>query len=740
MAKPTVKAFVEMLQRSKLVDEEPLKQKLLECKEHLGERFPDDVEAVAEYLIQAGLISRWHTEKLYNGKYKGFILGKYKLLDLLGTGGMSSVYLAEHLVMRRKAAIKVLPKRRVGDSSYLERFKLEAQATARLDHPNIVRAYDIDNAGDNHYIVMEYVKGRDIQTMVNEGGPLPCAEAARYIIQAAAGLQHAHDNGLIHRDVKPGNLLVDEQGTVKILDLGLALFADEERASLTIQHNENVLGTADYLAPEQAINSHDVDARADIYALGCTLYFALTGHAPFPDGTLAQRIARHQTQMPADLRLERPECPHELSDICVKMIRKNCDDRYQSCREVINALTEWLQSQQASPPLSVAGTQQREPVATTVSVGASVAEQPGSGISLSGVAISDARAWLPFATAPKPPTTPPAIEPDGRPRSDSPTRIRRASMEDTVRDPRPIDEATATVPAAPVPPASLPVDPVPAAPVSVTPGSLTPAPAAVVPEGAEESGGAAPVVSDRTEPTAGPGIIRVQTTPLVRKNKPVLGKSNAGKPATGPKIVVPDSLGPGSPAIGTPVKDEAGTGSTKPTGVPLETSAVDSPASPAVSIGTPATTGDSGSWVIPGLAGRVAGGDSSARITIPEQLFGPAGSDSGRIKVGTSKPASGVRTKRAQPTATGEDSGSPVQKGLWKRLPLWLWVTLAVVVLVLAAVLAATYSSDKDDRPNSPPNAPAKPGYRRSTAAAGCPAGGSPAAGFPVAEAQPPTT
>ncbi|MGE0755672.1 MAG: serine/threonine protein kinase, partial [Pirellulaceae bacterium] len=149
MAKPSVKTFIDLTQRSKLVDDELLKQKLLECKEQLGEEFPTDVDAVAEFLIQQKLITRWQCDKLFDGKYKGFLLGKYKLLDHIGSGGMSSVYLAEHVVMRRLAAIKVLPKKRLKDSSYLARFRLEAQAFGRLDHANIVRAYDINNEGDN---------------------------------------------------------------------------------------------------------------------------------------------------------------------------------------------------------------------------------------------------------------------------------------------------------------------------------------------------------------------------------------------------------------------------------------------------------------------------------------------------------------------------------------------------------------------------------------------------------------
>ncbi len=156
---------------------------------------------------------------------------------------------------------------------------------------------------------MEYVEGRDLQQMVKQQGPLDYASAAEYIRQAAEGLAHAHQAGLIHRDVKPANLLVDRKNVVKVLDLGLARFTDEDRASLTVQYDENVLGTADYLAPEQAIDSHGVDARADIYSLGCSLYYLLTGHPPFPDGTLPQRLMAHQKQPPPSIRLDRPRCP-----------------------------------------------------------------------------------------------------------------------------------------------------------------------------------------------------------------------------------------------------------------------------------------------------------------------------------------------------------------------------------------------------------------------------------------------
>jgi serine/threonine-protein kinase len=197
---------------------------------------------------------------------------------------------------------------------------------------------------------MEYVEGADLQILVKKHGPLPYAIVADYIAQAAHGLQHAHDAGLIHRDVKPANVLVDKDGVIKVLDLGLALFTEESDASLTMEYNDKVLGTADYLAPEQAINSHKVDGRVDIYGLGCTMYFLITGHAPFPEGSIASRIIKHQNAMPADIRKDRPDCPGQLDGICVKMMQKDPKFRYQSCTQVAEALEAWLEQYRIENP------------------------------------------------------------------------------------------------------------------------------------------------------------------------------------------------------------------------------------------------------------------------------------------------------------------------------------------------------------------------------------------------------
>jgi serine/threonine-protein kinase len=386
MAKVNTEKFIELVRKCGLVDAEVFEASLEAFRTKSGEHLDDDPDALVDWLIEQKLITRWHADKLVQGKYKGFFLGKHKLLGHLGTGGMSSVYLAEHKVMHHRRAIKVLPKSRLGNTSYLARFKLEAKAIAALNHPNIVRAFDIDQENDTHYIVMEYVDGADLQTMVKrrmekykdqpEKQLLDFGVLANYIIQSAHGLQHAHDMGLIHRDVKPANLLVNSEGVVKILDLGLALFSDDSQASLTIDYNDKVLGTADYLAPEQALNSHTVDHRADIYGLGCTMYFLLTGHPPFPEGTIAQRIAKHQSTMPPDIRAERPSCPGELEGICFKMIQKDPKYRYTSCNAVAEALEQWLVKYKQSVAAKAAA---RSGIDSSVGLpGAPSQDRPGS--------------------------------------------------------------------------------------------------------------------------------------------------------------------------------------------------------------------------------------------------------------------------------------------------------------------------------------------------------------------------
>ncbi len=345
--KLTAASFLNGVRNSGLVEAAPLESVIREMRAAGSD--VNDSRTIAHELIRRELVTDWQADKLLQGRHKGFFLGRYRLMRLLGAGQMSAVYLGRHIYMDHLVAIKVLPADKVGDTSYLGRFYREAKAVAALSHPNIIRAFDVDKQVetgiDIHFLVMEYIEGTLLTNLINEKADhrLDLVTVADVIRQAAEGLAHAHAKNMVHRDIKPDNLLVNLDGQVKILDLGLARFfktTDEE--SLTLKHDERVIGTADYLAPEQAIDSHSVDSRADIYGLGCTFYCALTGHPPFTEGTLVQRLMAHQSQPAPPVTNERPEVPESLTKILDRTLAKKREDRYQTGRELADALTSWL--------------------------------------------------------------------------------------------------------------------------------------------------------------------------------------------------------------------------------------------------------------------------------------------------------------------------------------------------------------------------------------------------------------
>jgi response regulator RpfG family c-di-GMP phosphodiesterase/serine/threonine protein kinase len=311
---------------------------------------PDLAEGDTSGLVQAfvgqGLLTDYQVTRLLAGQTFGLVLGNYRMVERLGAGGMGVVYKAEHIHMKRAVAIKVLVAKEDRDSVFLQRFYSEMQATAVLSHANIVLAFDAGEIAVPHspdeilrYLVMEYVPGKNLEQYVLDNGPLPIAEACEYIRQAASGLQHAYERGLVHRDIKPSNLLLTPQKQVKILDFGLARLC---RRRHTEAHT--MLGSVDYMAPEQARDARSVDIRADIYGLGGTLYWLLTGRKPFPgDRPIIEELLARQRESPQPLEHARPDIPPELQTLVLQMMALEPSGRYPTPAAVMTALNAFLE-------------------------------------------------------------------------------------------------------------------------------------------------------------------------------------------------------------------------------------------------------------------------------------------------------------------------------------------------------------------------------------------------------------
>lgn len=334
MAITSPEAFLNALDKSALLTDDQLAR----ARDAL--LLAGNAEEMSHLLIDQGLLTEWQAAQLLAGPAR-FQVGNYVLLDLLGRGGMGSVFLARHKKMDRQVAMKIVSRRVGKDPASLERFLTEARATAALDHPNIVRAYDVDQDKERFFIIMEYVPGQDLEKLVDIEGPLDFEFAADCVRQAAEGLAHAHHRNMVHCDIKPSNLLVTDDGVVKILDMGMARLLNQSETDSSVGRDQRELGTVNYMAPEQGMNGPDFDHRADLYSLGCTMYHLLAGHPPYDQGTLAQRIMQHQMQPVPDLREEHTDTPDELAYICQKMMAKDPADRYQSAEEIVEALAAW---------------------------------------------------------------------------------------------------------------------------------------------------------------------------------------------------------------------------------------------------------------------------------------------------------------------------------------------------------------------------------------------------------------
>src|SRR5262245_4597035 len=431
MAAPaTIPEFIDLIRKSGVVDDRRLDQYVEKLR--AAGTMPADSGKLAGLMVHDGVLTHFQAEQILMGRWRRFSIGKYKVLERLGSGGMGLVYLCEHKLMRRRVAVKVLPTAKAKDPASLDRFMREARAAAALDHPNIVHAYDIDADEDLHFLVMEYVDGSSFQDIVKKTGPLDVTRAAHYVRQAALGLEHAHTKGLVHRDIKPGNILVDRGGTVKILDMGLARFFNDDEDILTKKYDENVLGTADYLAPEQIEDSHNVDTRADIYSLGATFYFMLSGQAPFGEGTVHQKLTWHLTRQPKPVTTVRPGVPERLSAVIQRMMAKKPADRYSGLGEVAEALGPWTQTEIGPPAESEMPSRQLTGSSDVTATVVSKATPPPAGAAASAATMAplaasstpppSAPASPPIATTPTPaPVTPPPTPPPSAPAVSSPT-------------------------------------------------------------------------------------------------------------------------------------------------------------------------------------------------------------------------------------------------------------------------------------------------------------------------------
>ena len=289
-----------------------------------------DAEIFAARLVDHQELTQFQASAALQRRSSALVIGDYHILDLIAAGGMGQVYKARHRIMKRLVAIKIMHTARATNPNLVQRFYREVEAAARLSHPNIVPAYDAGEAPGGLYMAMEYVDGVDLSVILRKVGALSVNQAINITLQVARGLAYAHRHRVIHRDIKPGNILLDRDGTVKILDMGLARFTEEEAAEVSLTMVGPLMGTVEYMAPEHAANPKNADHRSDIYSLGCTMYRLLTGRLPYGGETAVEKVIaqrEHPIPLLSDIVGEIPE---SLQGIFARMVAKTPEDRYQS--------------------------------------------------------------------------------------------------------------------------------------------------------------------------------------------------------------------------------------------------------------------------------------------------------------------------------------------------------------------------------------------------------------------------
>jgi len=358
---PAVALFFKTILRSGLLDQAQLNDAM---RTAAPEQRATSAEA-AEFLVKKGMLSRFQARKLLRGVTHGLVLGHYQILAPIGKGGQSIVYLARDARSQQLLALKVLPPRVAREEErMLARFRREMELCQRVAHPAICWTQEVGVCNGVYYIAMEFIPGKSLYRFVTAQGPLAVRRAAHLFAEVAAGLEHAHQQGLIHRDLKPSNILVTPHDHAKILDLGLALIEGEAPSDRAVVGGEGyIVGTMDYIAPEQSIDAIRVDARADIYSLGCALYFALTGTPPFAGGDARQKIQRHQAEEPTPIRDLNADVPAGFEAVLRKMMAKKPEDRYRSADALREDLLRWASGEPEQPPDQTGDTSYREAVA-----------------------------------------------------------------------------------------------------------------------------------------------------------------------------------------------------------------------------------------------------------------------------------------------------------------------------------------------------------------------------------------